>query len=81
MYCFIAVGVKNSIDIMVKATAVNTIEFTCLEGGHSISGNIFFDGDGCWGNCKFGPFCSKDFSSGVSSFSERLITHFSGYLR
>ena len=29
---------------------------------------------------NFGPFCSKDFSSGVSSFLERLITHLSGIL-
>ena len=28
MYWFIGVGVKNSIDIMLEATAVNTIEFT-----------------------------------------------------
>ena len=28
----------------------------------------------------FGPFCSKDFSSGVSSFLERLITHLSWIL-
>ena len=35
MYWFIGVGVKNSIDIMVEATAVNTIEFTCLERCHS----------------------------------------------
>ena len=27
-----------------------------------------------------GPFCSKDFSSGVSSFLERLITHLSWIL-
>ena len=29
---------------------------------------------------NFGPFCSKDFSSGVSSFLERLITQLSGVL-
>ena len=29
----------------------------------------------------FGPFCSKDFSSGVSSFLERLITHLSWILQ
>ena len=29
---------------------------------------------------NFGPFCSKDFSSGVSSFFERLITHLSWIL-
>ena len=29
---------------------------------------------------NFGPFCSKDFSSGVSSFQERLITHLSWIL-
>ena len=28
-------------------------------------------------NANFGPFCSKDFSSGVSSFLERLIIHLS----
>ena len=26
---------------------------------------------------NFGPFCGKDFSSGVSSFLERLIIHLS----
>ena len=45
MYWFIGVGVKNSIDIMVEATAVNNIEFTCLESCHS-SSDVFFDGDG-----------------------------------
>ena len=29
---------------------------------------------------KFGPFCSKDFSSGVSSFLEMLIIHLSWIL-
>ena len=29
---------------------------------------------------NFGPFCSKDVSSGVSSFLERLITHLSWML-
>ena len=29
---------------------------------------------------NFGPFCSKDFSSGVSSFLESLITHLSWIL-
>ena len=29
---------------------------------------------------NFGPFCSKDFSSGVSSFLERLIIHLSWIL-
>ena len=31
-------------------------------------------------NANFGPFCSKDFSSGVSSFLESLITHLSWIL-
>ena len=56
MFCFIGVGVKNSIDIMVEATAVNTIEFTCLENCHSSSGDVFIDVDGCWGNFKFWAF-------------------------
>ena len=56
MFWLIGVGIKNSIDVMVEATAVNTIEFTCLESGHSSSGDVFFDGDGCWDNCKFWAF-------------------------
>ena len=53
---FIGVDVKNSVAIMVEATAVNTSEFTCLESYHSSSGDVFFDRDGCWGNCTFWAF-------------------------
>ena len=60
---------------MVEAVAVHTIEFTCLESCHSSSGDVFLDGDGCWVTVNFGPFCSKGFSAGVSSFLARLITH------
>ena len=56
MYCVIGVGVRNSIDVIVEATTVNTIEFTCLKSCHSSSGDIFFDGEGCWGNTKFWDF-------------------------
>ena len=56
MYWFIGKGVKNSINIMVEATAVYTIEFTFLESCNSSSGDVFFDGDGCWGNCKLWAF-------------------------
>ena len=56
MYWFIGVGVKNSIDIMVEATVFHIIEFTCLESCHSSSGDVFLDGDGCWGNCKLWAF-------------------------
>ena len=56
MYWFFGAGVKNSIDIMVEAFVVNTIEFTCLESCHSSRGDVFLDGDGYWSNCKFGPF-------------------------
>ena len=52
MYWFIGVGDTNSIDIMVEATAVNTIEFTCLKSCQSSSGDVFFEGDCCWRNCK-----------------------------
>ena len=54
--------------------------FTCLESCHSSGGDKFFDGDGCWGNSKFWLFYSKDFSSGISSFLERLITQLSWIL-
>ena len=73
MYWFIGEGVKNSIDIMVEATAVHTIEFICLESCYSSSGDVFLAGV----TANFGLICSKDFSSGVSSFLERLITHLS----
>ena len=79
MYWFIGEGVKNSID-MVEDTAVHTIEFTCLESCHSSSGDVIFNGDGCWVTANSGPLCSKDFSSGVSSSLERLITHLSWIL-
>ena len=76
MYGFISEGVKISYDIMVEATAVNTIEVNFLESYHSSSRDVLFDGNGCWGNlAKFGPFCSKGFSSGVSFFLGRLITN------
>ena len=81
MYWFIGKDVYNSTDIIIEATGVHTIEFTCLERCHSGSGYVFLDGDGCWGTANFGPFCSKDFSSGVSSFLERLITHLSWILQ
>ena len=74
MYWFVGKDVKNSIDIMVEATAVCTIEFTCLESCNSSCGMV----GGVTEN--FGPFCSKKFSSGVSSFLERLIIHLSWIL-
>ena len=49
MYQFIGIGVKNSTNTMLEATAVNTIEFICLESCHTGSGDIFFDRDGCHG--------------------------------
>ena len=62
---------------MVEATAVHTIEFTCLESCNSSSGDVFLEGMAAGVTANLGPFCSKDFSSGVSSFLERLITHLS----
>ena len=40
MHWCIGLGVRNSIDIMVEATAVNTIEFTCLESWHTSSSDV-----------------------------------------
>ena len=77
MYWFIGVGVKNSTDIMVEATAVDTIEFTCLESCHVVVEMYSLMGMVAGVTANFGPFCSKDFSSGDSSFLERLITHLS----
>ena len=72
MYWFVGKGVKNSIDIMVEATAIHTIEFTCLENCYSSSGDVFLNGDGCWVTANFGPFCSKDSPSGAISFLEEV---------
>ena len=47
MYWFIGEGVKNSIDIMVEATTVNTIGFPFLYSCHSSGGDVLFDEDGC----------------------------------
>ena len=88
MYWFIGEGVKNSTDIMVEATAdimveataVNTIEFTCLDSCHRSSIDVFLDGEVAGVTVNFGPFCSKNISSDVSSFLERLITHLSWML-
>ena len=80
MNWFIGKGVEDSIDIMVEATAVCTIDFACLESCNSSSGDILLNGMVAGVTANFGPFCSKDFSSGVSSFLERLITHLSWML-
>ena len=71
MYWFIGEGVENSIDIMAEATAVHTIQFTYLRVAtvvvmYSLMGMV------AEVTANFGPFCSKDFSSDVSSF---FITH------
>ena len=68
---------KISIEIMVEATAVNTIEFIHLESLDCTSGDGSLMGMVPGLTANFGPFYSKDFSSGVSSFLERLITHLS----
>ena len=80
-YWFIDVGVKNSIDIMVKATAVNTLlsspawtAVTVVVEMYSLIGIV------ARVTTNFGPFCSKDLSSCVSSFMGRLITHLSWIL-
>ena len=75
MYWFIGVCVKNSIDIIVEATTVHTIEFTCSESCHSSHRDVFFDGYVAGVMVNFGSCCSKDFSTGVSSFLKSLITH------
>ena len=74
-------GVKNSINIMEEATAVHTIEFTCWRAATVVVEMYSLMGMVAEITENFGPFCSKDFSSGVSSFLERLITHLSGCLR
>ena len=81
VYWFIGVGVKNSID-MVEATAVHTIEFTFLAWRAATVVVEMYSSMGMVAEvtANFWPFCSKDFSSGVSSCLERLITHLSWIL-
>ena len=49
-------GVKNSINIMVEATAVHAIQFMCLDSCNSSSGDVFLGGDSYWSNCKSWAF-------------------------
>ena len=77
MYSFIGVGVKNSIDIMVETTAVKTSEFPAWRAATVVAEIYSLTVIIAWVITNFGPVCSKDFSSGVSSFLERLITHLS----
>ena len=77
MYWFIGVGVKNSTDIMVEATAFNTIDFTWRAATveiYSLMGMVAGVATNLW------PFCCKDLSSGVSSSLERSITDLSWIL-
>ena len=74
MYWFIGEGVKNSIGIMGEATPLSSLAWraaTVVVEMYSMMGMVA----GITANS--GPFCSKDFSSAVSSFLERLITHLS----
>ena len=64
MYWFIGVGVNNSIEIMVEATAVNDIQFTYLESCHSstlVVEMYSLRGMVAGVTVNFGPFCSKEF--------------------
>ena len=77
MYWFIGKGVKNSINIMVEATLLSSPAWraaTVVVEIYSLMGMV------AGVTANFGPFCSKDFSSGVSSFLERFITHLSWML-
>ena len=83
---FVCIGLlvkvfKNSINIMVEDTAVHTIEFTCLESCKVVVEMYSLMGMVAGVTANFGPFCSKDFSSGVSYFLERLIIHLSWMLQ
>ena len=75
MYCFIGVGDKNSIDIMVEATAVITLSSPTWRAATVVVEMYSLMGMVAGITANFGPFCSEDFSSDVSSFLERLITH------
>ena len=64
----------NSIDIMVESTALSSPAWRAA----TVVVEMYFSmGMVTRVTANFGPFCSKDFSSGVSSFLERLITYLS----
>ena len=46
---------------MLETTAVNAIEFICLECCHSTSGDVLFDGMVAGVTANFGPFVVKTF--------------------
>ena len=80
MFVCIDVDIMNSNYIMVEATAVNTIDLTCLDSCHSSSGDVLFDRDNAGVTANFDPFYIKDISSSIRSFLERFITHLSWVL-
>ena len=65
---------------MVEATAVHTLRSPALRAATVVVEMYSLMGWVAGVTSNFGPFCSKDFSSGVSSFLERLITYFSWIL-
>ena len=80
MYWFIGKGFKNSIDTMVEATAVHTMSSPAWRAATVVVEMYSLMRMLAGVTANLGPFCSKDFSSGVSSFLERLITHLSWIL-
>ena len=66
--------------IIVEATVFNTIDFTYLEDATIVMEMYYLAGMVAEVTANFGPFSSRDFSSGVSSFLDRFITHVSWIL-
>ena len=72
MYWFIGKAVKNSTDIMAESTPLSLPAWRAA----TVVVEIYsFMGMTAGVTANFGPFCSKDFSSGDSSFLKRLIAH------
>ena len=65
---------------MVEATAVHTLRSPAWRAAAVVVEMYSLRGIVAGVTANFGPFCSKDFSSGVSSILERLITHLSWIL-
>ena len=64
---------------MVEATAINTTS-SPTQRATTVVDMYYLMRIVAWVTANFGLFCSKDSSSGVSSFLERLIIHLSWIL-
>ena len=80
MYWFIGVGVKNLLTSWYRPLESTPLSSPAWRAATVVVEMYSLKGMVARVTANFGPFCSKDLSSGVSSFLKRLITHLSWIL-